>query len=147
MAYLERLKAPPALRPGVIEGLRTLQSLECLVIVVTEGAHARITRTAAKLGLTSLFDRIIEAPKHERLYRRVRRLARTPSPAFMIGDQLERDIAPAKLAGLRTIYFPGGFRPRWERDEAQVQPDFRVSRFDEVADIVRRHLDVTTAPD
>jgi hypothetical protein len=29
----------------------------------------------------------------------------------MIGDQLDRDIGPAKEAGLRTIYFPGGFAP------------------------------------
>jgi putative hydrolase of the HAD superfamily len=54
----------------------------------------------------------------------------------MIGDQLDRDIRPAKEAGLRTIYFPGGFRPGWEVDEQSVRPDFRIDRFDAVPTIV-----------
>src|SRR3546814_7324092 len=86
--------------------------------------------------LEGLFDRIIEAPKIPRIYQRALRLVGDASTAFMVGDQLQRDIRPAKEAGLRTIYFPGGFRPHWELKEQSVQPDFRVHRFDPLPAIV-----------
>ncbi len=54
----------------------------------------------------------------------------------MVGDQLDRDIGPAKEAGLTTIYFPGGFSPRWAPAEESVGPAFRVSSFAEVPEIV-----------
>ena len=63
-------------------------------------------------------------------------MAGAPANAFMIGDQLDRDIAPAKEAGLKTIYFPGGFVPRWTPDEAKIGPDFRVSDFVEAVEII-----------
>ena len=61
---------------------------------------------------------------------------RLPKRAFMIGDQLDRDIAPAKAAGLITVYFPGGFRPKWTPDESSIGPDFKVSDFMQAAQIV-----------
>ena len=54
----------------------------------------------------------------------------------MVGDQLERDIRPAKEAGLRTIYFPGGFKPKWEASSNNVHPDYQISSFAEVPAIV-----------
>src|SRR3546814_21011924 len=90
------------------------------------------TRTDTLFPYTTLFrsllDRIIEAPKIPRIYQRALRLVGDASNAFMVGDQLQRDIRPAKEAGLRTIYFPGGFRPHWELKEQSVHPDFRVDR-------------------
>ena len=55
---------------------------------------------------------------------------------FMIGDQLDRDIATAKAAGLQTIYFPGGLAPKWAPDEETVRPDFRITSFAEIPGIV-----------
>jgi putative hydrolase of the HAD superfamily len=82
------------------------------------------------------FERVIESPKIARLYERVLRLAGRPRQSFMIGDQLQRDIVPAKVAGLITIYVPGRFRPRWEPDEEAVGPSYRVARFDQAAEII-----------
>jgi len=59
-----------------------------------------------------------------------------PADGFMVGDQLDRDIAPAKTAGLTTIYFPGGFKPGWHSAEEEVKPDFRIESFAEVPGIV-----------
>ncbi|WP_353646277.1 HAD family hydrolase [Mesorhizobium sp. WSM2239] len=126
----------PDLLPGVREGLQRLHEGGVLIVVVTEGARSRVTRTADEHGLTALLDKIVEAPKSERLFQRVQKLGRARAPAFMIGDQLRRDIEPAKAAGLLTIYVPGRFRPRWEPDETSVRPDYRVERFDQGADIV-----------
>jgi putative hydrolase of the HAD superfamily len=66
----------------------------------------------------------------------VLRFTGAPKRAFMIGDQLDRDIAPAKAAGLETIYFPGGFRPSWTMDKAEAGPDHIIATFAEVPDIV-----------
>jgi putative hydrolase of the HAD superfamily len=58
----------------------------------------------------------------------------------MVGDQLDRDIAPAKEAGLTTIYFPSGFKPKWMPLEAEVRPDFKIESFAEVPAIVAECL-------
>jgi putative hydrolase of the HAD superfamily len=143
--FFAALKALPPLRPGVEQGLRNLRDMRCLVIVVTEGAQARIASTANALGVTPYIDRLIEAPKQRRLYERVARLSHAPQPMFMVGDQLQRDIAPAKEAGLETIYFPGNFTPKWEPAEDLVRPDHRVTNFNDVAQIVADRLSASPA--
>lgn len=69
---------------------------------------------------------LIEARKRRRLFERVVAALPTRSvKAFMIGKQLDRDIAPAKAAGLTTIFFPRGFKSKWQPAEADIQPDLR----------------------
>lgn len=63
-------------------------------------------------------------------------LTDAPDNAFMVGDQLDRDIAPAKAAGVNTIYFPGGFQPRWAPDLQSIRPDHVIASFAEVPNIV-----------
>ena len=126
----------PEPRAGVIEGLDALQAAGCLVLVVTEAASRKTEETAAKLGLADHFDRVVEGRKRPALYQRIIRLVGTADRAFMVGDQLDRDIAPAKAAGLETIYYPGNFKPRWQLDEDAVAPDHRISSFLEVPRIV-----------
>lgn len=132
IAAIQRL---PALRPGVREGLDQLHGRACRILIVTEGPRRKVQRIAAALGLDSFIDRIIESPKRADLYRRVLRLAGMPGRALMVGDQLDRDIAPAKAAGLETIWFPSGFRPAWEPGVEEVRPDHVVACFSEVASI------------
>lgn len=140
--YFEALGRAPPLRPGVLQGLKALELGGCTVLIVTEGARRRIEETATKLGLLGHFTRIIEGEKRPELYRRVLKLISARPPSFMVGDQLDRDIAPAKLAGLETIYFPGGFRPRWTPEEALVQPDYRIHSFVEVPSIVLKNIEL-----
>jgi putative hydrolase of the HAD superfamily len=134
--FLAALQSLPPLRAGVREGLKGLRESRSIVFVITEGERDRVLRTARAHCLDNLIDRIIEAPKGPRIYRRALRLIHGASSAYMIGDQLDRDIRPAKEAGLKTIYFPGGFRPNWELDEHLVRPDFRINGFDAVPGIV-----------
>lgn len=135
-AYFADLGRPPALRPGVEAGLLALQDAGCIVLIVTEGAQAKVERTAERLGLGGHFTRIVEGAKRPDLYRRILRLTKTPDRAFMVGDQLDRDIAPAKAAGLDTIYFPGGFVPRWSPAVDKVRPDHVIASFSDVPGIV-----------
>ena len=135
-AYFADLGQQPALRPGVEIGLRALEEAGCTVLIVSESAREKVERTAERLGLKGHFTRIIEGAKRPDLYARVLRLTNAPSPAFMVGDQLDRDIVPAKAAGLATIYFPGGFQPRWSPAVEKVGPDHIIASFAELPDIV-----------
>lgn len=134
--YLERLEQIPALRAGIFEGMTALRTAGCELLIVSESARAKVEAIAMMLGLAGLFSRVIEGSKRPELYTRILKLLGSPERAFMIGDQLDRDIAPAKAAGLSTIYFPGRFTPRWTPDEALTAPDYRVGDFREVVDIV-----------
>ena len=134
--YFEDLARAPALRPGVLEGLAILQNAGATVLIVTEGARAKVECTADRLGLAGHFTRIIEGAKRPDLFRRVLRLTGAPPRAFMVGDQLDRDIVPAKEAGAGTIYFPGGFKPRWHPTAEEVVPDHVVTTFLDVPRIV-----------
>jgi putative hydrolase of the HAD superfamily len=135
-AFFAALGDGPTVRPGVVEGLAALRANGHRLFVITEGSRAKAEESLDRLGLSNFFDKLIEGRKRPELYRRILRLAGMPAKAFMIGDQLDRDIAPAKAAGLGTIYFPGGFVPKWTPNEESVRPDFRIASFAEVPGIV-----------
>jgi putative hydrolase of the HAD superfamily len=134
-AYFSDLGHAPAIRLGVEAGLHALEEAGCTVLIITEAARAKVEHTAERLGLGTHFARIVEGVKRPELYRRILRLTGTLG-AFMVGDQLDRDIAPAKAAGIETIYFPGGFQPRWSPAVEKVGPDHTIASFAEVPDIV-----------
>ena len=136
-----RLRRPPRLRAGVADGLRWLSELGVLVFVLTEGGIDRIRRTLAELDIEPLVDRVVEGKKNAALYRRVLKLVGEPRAAFMIGDQLDRDIAPAKSAGLTTFYFPGGFSPSWTPREVEIAPTFTIRSFSEVVGAIAESLE------
>jgi putative hydrolase of the HAD superfamily len=81
-------------------------------------------------------DQIFEGPKNTDTFRRLARLRTSSLPAIVVGDQLDRDIAPAQNAGFVTIYFPGGFRPKWQAGYEKETPDYRIESFEQVAEIV-----------
>jgi hypothetical protein len=80
-------------------------------------------------------DKIICAPKQTGLFRRVKKLATNDTPGFVIGDQKDRDLTPARQAGFITILFPGGFVPKWSMRHG-VDPDFIISSFEQAVPIV-----------
>lgn len=140
-AYFQDIAKQPALRPGVADGLKRLHSAGHTLLIVSEGRKAKIEGIAEQLGVRASFDRVIEGVKSANLYRRILRLTGMPKRAFMIGDQLDRDIVPAKAAGLETIYFPGGFRPRWSLNISPAQADHVIETFATVPGIVDGHID------
>lgn len=141
-AYFQDIAKQPALRPGVADGLKRLHSAGHTLLIVSEGRKAKIEDMAERLGVRAMFDRVIEGVKSADLYRRILRLTGMPKRAFMIGDQLDRDIGPAKEAGLETIYFPGGFRPRWSLNVSDAQADHVIETFASVPGIVGSHVDI-----
>ena len=123
---------------GVRPALDRIYLLGLTMLIVTEGAQERIRLTAQHHKLDSIFSKILEAPKTERLFRRIRRLVGEHNVAIMIGDQLKSDIRPAKEAGVTTIYVPSRFKPKWELEDHQTCPDFQVESFNEIVAIVEK---------
>lgn len=141
MAQLEvefsaELSATPRARRGVMRGLSALRQRDCRVVVLTEGSLARVRATATALAIDAYLERVVEVKKEQATLVRIHKALGAPVNVIMVGDQLERDIRPAQLAGFTTVYFPGRFRPRWERTTDDITPDFTIHSFTEVATIV-----------
>lgn len=135
--YELNLKSLPPLRPGVRETFPKLAAFGIPVIVATEGSSERCQSRIRHWHLEGMVTTVVSAPKTTALYLRLSKLAKAePSHCFVIGDQLDRDILPAKSAGLRTVYFPGGFAPKWAPKENEVQPDFVISSFSELLSVL-----------
>lgn len=133
--FYRRLALQPSLRNGVAEGLNQLAGLGLRIVCLTENAKAKCAKNLHRSGLEKHFCRVLEARKDMRLFARLRTL--TPNPICVIGDQLSKDIVPARSAGLFTIYFPGNFRPKWEAlyDE---NSNVAISSFAEVPGILAK---------
>src|SRR5262249_52745459 len=122
---------------GVLKGLQNLQTFGVHIGVATEGPEAKCRRLIEHHGLIDLVEKVVSAPKTVEFFRRVAKLmGAAEGLCFNVGDQLDRDIAPAKQAGYKTIYFPGGFKPSWTPEEEKIAPDYRITSFEEIAAII-----------
>lgn len=127
--FFVNIAKQPKLLSGVLKGLRALASIGTTPVVFTEGSRKRVIRTIESHQLGKFIDRVFEAPKTVRMFERVKKLATVGQSIYVIGDQLTRDIRPANEAGIKTIYIPGGFQPKWEF-EADTLPTFQAPSFD-----------------
>lgn len=128
--YIEMLRERPVLRRGVHEGLEAIATAGVPVTVVTEEKFDRCRALIEAHDLVHLILGVVSIRKTPDAYVDLRRpLGGTR--VFMVGDQLDRDIAAAALAGFETVYFPSAFRPFWNTD-ADASPDHEITRFDEI---------------
>lgn len=130
------LAVTPTLRQGVRDGLEAMRRDGVRLLVISEASRGRVEATATSHGILHFFERVLEGRKSAALYRRMLALTHAGGRTFMVGDQMNRDIEPASAAGLETIYFPGGFQPRWSLAAGPVEPDHVIADFSQVANIV-----------
>lgn len=135
--FIADVRALPAALPGVVDGLKLLERASAHIYVLSEGDRTKVALRLAHIGSPDLVQSVIEAPKSADLFRRVGKLAGgATSHSWMIGDQLTRDIQPARAAGLRTIYIPSRFRPIWELASEDIKPDYTAATFAEAVTII-----------
>lgn len=127
--YFTSLSKQADLRPGVKEALPALHARKVEISVVSEGKRERVIEMLAAHGLEQYVARTVTGEKSPDMYRRMLKLTRDPAKALCVGDQLDRDIAFAKAAGLRAVYFPGGFTPEWTDQKLLVHADGTISDF------------------
>lgn len=130
------LSATPALRPGVRDGLEAMRRGGARLLVISEASRGRVEKTATSHDILHFFERVLEGKKSAALYKRMLALTHAGGRTFMVGDQINRDIEPASAAGIKTIYYPGGFQPRWSLAQGAIEPDHVIGDFSEVAEIV-----------
>lgn len=138
--FFANIAEQPKLLVGVVKGLRDLASIGATSVVFTEGSRKRVMRTIESQQLGEFVDRVFEAPKTVRMFERVKKLATVGQSIYVIGDQLTRDIRPANEAGVKTIYIPGGFQPKWELQAGSL-PTFQARSFDAAVSFVLRSED------
>lgn len=134
--YLQYLRAIPSLRPGVLDGLKTLREAEVITAVVSDGNEHRIISMLEHFGIKNMMSSVFCHSKTVDFYKSAKAAIPASDNAYMIGDQLDVDIAAAQEAGLKTIYFPSAFRPKWLSAWDNIKPDHTVHSFDKAVEIV-----------
>jgi len=117
--------------PGAPETLYYLKAGGLRLALVTNGASDVQRRKIAKFGLDSCFDFILIEGEfglgkpHPEVFRKaMAELRLEPSETWMVGDDLERDIAGARAAGIYSIWID--WRESGLPSNSSVYPDFIV---------------------
>lgn len=98
--------------------------------LLTNGAPDLQREKIKASGLESFFSAIVISGEHgvgkpdpAIFYRLLKELKTSPTQALMIGNSLERDIAGAHAAGIRSVWIDLGV----EKDLKGLQPDFVIT--------------------
>ncbi|MBX9742793.1 MAG: HAD family hydrolase [Chthoniobacterales bacterium] len=98
--------------------------------LLTNGAPDLQREKIKASGLESFFSAIVISGEHgigkpdpAVFHRLLEQLKATPAQALMIGNSLERDIAGAHAAGVRSVWIDLGA----DKEKSDVQPDFRIT--------------------
>jgi putative hydrolase of the HAD superfamily len=108
--------------------------------LLTNGAPDLQREKIAASGLESFFKAIavsgehgIGKPKPEIFHRLLSELGVSPGEAIMVGNSLERDIAGARNAGIRSIWI----RVPGSEEQADVTPDHTITALSEIPRILK----------
>jgi putative hydrolase of the HAD superfamily len=131
-------RARQRLMPGARELMVDLASAYRLALL-TNGAPDLQREKISASGLESFFNGIavsgehgIGKPKPEIFHRLLDELGVTPSEALMVGNSLERDIAGARNAGIRSVWI----RVPGSEEQAEVTPDHTITALSEIPAIL-----------
>lgn len=97
--------------PGAVETVRWLQACGCRLALVTNGNGATQRRKVTRFGLTDLFDSILiegelgYGKPDPRIYTAaIEELAVTAADSWMVGDNLEWDVAQPQRMGMLGVW-------------------------------------------
>jgi putative hydrolase of the HAD superfamily len=126
----------PTLRDSVREGIVELHELGAVFVLATEANADRCQSILKFHHLEQYVASVHAGAKTPMFFRSILdQYSDLRDARFVVGDQLDRDIAPSHAAGFLTIFFPGGFKPEVETNHP-AKPDFVVSKYSEVPRIV-----------
>jgi putative hydrolase of the HAD superfamily len=139
--FLRRRWEKMKLFPEALDTLARLRDRGVPLALVTNGDATQQRRKIESFGLASLFDAIViegefgVGKPHESVYRHVLdALGVAPSSAWMVGDNLEWDVAAPQRLGLRGIWIdrPGAGLP----GDAGVTPHHIIRSLTELLDLL-----------
>ena len=137
---LETIKWPQQLERlynGAAETLEKLKPRYHLGIIANQnpGTEERLKA----YGIHHFFDVIIasaeaglDKPDPEIFRLALREAGCMPDEAFMVGDRLDNDIAPAKKLGMKTVWVRQGYAIYQSIDDESTRPDYIVDSIEEL---------------
>ncbi|HII01709.1 TPA: HAD family hydrolase [Methanosarcinaceae archaeon] len=125
------------LYPGVRATFDELEKLDLKLAVITDADSSHARARLGKVGLLDSFELMVAAdmtgrkkPDPEPFLFALRNLDVKPGETLVVGDNLLRDIAPARKLGLHTAYAAYGDWKDWRKPGKTTQPfDFRLNTF------------------
>jgi putative hydrolase of the HAD superfamily len=127
-AYGEQRDAGMQPLPEAIDTVRWLRERGCRLALLTNGAGAAQRRKISRFGLAELFDEILVegdlgyGKPNERMYRLALRRLNVESPdAWMVGDNLDWDVAAPQMLGLFAVWID--VKGQGLPAHTQVRPD------------------------
>ncbi len=130
-AYSNRRDIGMSLLPDAIDTVRWLRNSGRRLALLTNGAGAAQRRKIARFELADLFDVILVEGElgfgkpDERVYKRaLGALDVRPTDAWMVGDNLEWDVAAPQKLGIRGVWVDAA--GRGVPEQSRAKPDFIV---------------------
>jgi putative hydrolase of the HAD superfamily len=114
--------------------LEVLTNRGATIVVVSESNRQDCFSWLKSFGLLPFVSSVWTGEKSRGFYEQIIRKMQSAKRIVVVGDQLERDIRPAKEAGLITVYKPSAFSPVWKNAAHEAYADYTISSF---ADLVR----------
>ena len=127
--------------PGAIETLNYVRAQGIRMALVTNGTSAMQRGKIQRFGLESYFDHILieeefgAGKPDERVYlHAIEQLDTSPAESWMVGDNLEWDVATPQRLGIFSLWVDGAGTglPK----TANVQPDRIIRRLSELANFL-----------
>jgi putative hydrolase of the HAD superfamily len=126
--FVNELRALPALLPTVTDGLKLARDRAISLYVVTEGRIDKQTEIISRHELAQYFKAVFEISKTRSQFERLRDRFH-PAQTIMVGDQLDRDIEPARRAGCSAVLVASRFVPSWNRARGSRDVTYEASDF------------------
>jgi len=138
--YRDRRDAALCLLPGALAALQAFVARGCRLAMVTNGAASHQRAKIARFGLDQYFAHIqiegefgVGKPAPEVYWHALTQLGARPADAWMVGDNLEADVAAPQRLGIRGIWvdrYDDGLLP-----ECGVHPDRVITALDQLLPI------------
>lgn len=124
---------------GAIATLEGLRKRGIRLALVTNGGSEMQRAKIKKFGLAPFFENILiegefgcGKPDERVFLHTLEKLNVPPADAWMVGDDLERDIFPCRVLGIYTLWVDG----RGKGDPGQVQPDGIIRNISEIPGLI-----------
>ncbi len=130
--------------PGVVPALIELKKSFKLG-VVSNGIAIKQWEKLIGLGLHHFFDTVVtseeagvEKPSEEIFFLAAEKLGLEPEECLMIGDRVKVDIAGAKSAGMKTLWFRKGKYAEVKPEREKERPDYIIGSYFELIPLIKK---------
>ena len=149
MAYHEEKVRSIKLYDDVEDCLRSLKDLSVKTAIITDGVPIKQYEKILRLGIDKFFDLIIisdeigiKKPNPELFKYWLKKFGAKGKEAIYIGDRIDKDIAPANLSNIYSVYLHRGGKYNslnsTLREKGEFKPNFEILNLNELFEIIKQ---------